>query len=229
MRCTFVLDLLNGEVVHAVRGERSSYRPVHEFSRIVSNSNPTSILELLRPDEIYVADLNRIQGRGDNLKMIDEMSKKVRVMADIGLAEPSELDLLPVSITPVVGTETCTLDLIKYGTSQRPIVVSIDMKRRVVLTGDPKLKLPPLDLLAFLNDYPIESVILLELDRVGTSSGLDTSFLKAAVAASGHPIIVGGGVRDDADLETLDSLGVAGALVATAVHNGAIPVSCLRS
>ena len=86
MRCIFVLDILNGAVVHALRGERRSYRPITEFSRLVSTSEPLGLLGELCPQEVYVADLNLITGKGDNLKAIGEISGMAKTMADIGIS-----------------------------------------------------------------------------------------------------------------------------------------------
>ena len=61
-RCVFVLDLFNGSAVHAVRGEREKYQPIGAKSRVVETSDPISILDELKPKEVYVADLDRITG-----------------------------------------------------------------------------------------------------------------------------------------------------------------------
>ena len=139
------------------------------------------------------------------------------------------MDYLPKGITPVLGTETASMNLMVEAALQRDIVVSIDMKRRKVLTRDPEVMLAtPLDVIRRLNGFPIDGVILLELDRVGTSSGLDTDFLEKAFSVSDHPLILGGGVKGVEDLRTLEDLGFRGALVATAVHNGKIPLETIR-
>jgi uncharacterized protein related to proFAR isomerase len=46
--------------------------------------------------------------------------------------------------------------------------------------------------------------------------------VESASALPGAAIYAGGGVRDDGDLRTLESAGAAGALVATALHEGRI-------
>jgi phosphoribosylformimino-5-aminoimidazole carboxamide ribotide isomerase len=138
------------------------------------------------------------------------------------------MDYLPLGITPVLGTETSSMNLMEDSALQRDIVVSIDMKRRKVLTRDPDLMLAPLEVIRRLNGFPIDGVILLELDRVGTSIGLDTDFLEKAVSVSDHPLILGGGVKGMEDLRALEDLGFRGALVATAVHNGKIPLETIR-
>lgn len=228
MRCIFVLDILNGVAVHAVRGERRIYEPVERFSRIVCTSEPLEILQKLKPREVYVADLNLLMGSGDNLAVIREIATLTRTMADIGISKLEDLNLLPGNVKPILGTETSSLKLIEEASLRRKIVVSIDMKNRGILSRDPLLAArAPLEILDLLNRLSPEAIILLELDRVGTSSGLDRDFLEKAVAVSKHPLILGGGVRGEDDLHTLERLGFSGALVATAVHNGMIPAGWL--
>jgi len=226
VRCIFVLDILNGAVVHAVRGERSRYEPIAGFSQIVSTSEPLGILQELRPREVYVADLNLLTGRGDNLAAIKKISTMARTMADTGISKAGDLDRLPASISAILGTETASLQLIEDAARECRVVVSIDMMKRKVLAHDPELAgQTPLQLLQRLNGLNLESVILLEMDKVGTSAGLDRQFLEEAAAASKHPLILGGGVKGEEDLQALQEMGFAGALLATAVHNGRIPVA----
>jgi phosphoribosylformimino-5-aminoimidazole carboxamide ribotide isomerase len=229
VRCIFVVDIFNGTVVHAVRGERERYEPIDRYSSIVSISDPEEVVRAVRPKEIYVADLNQITGTGENLGAITAISCQARTMADIGVSSLSDLDYLPERVTPVLGTETASLELIEEAALQREIVVSVDMKARKVLSRDPELAaLSPLDVLRRLNGLSIAGVILLELDRVGTSSGLDREFLEKSSSVSDHPLILGGGVKGMEDLAALGRTGFCGALVATAVHNGRIPLEMLR-
>ena len=229
MRCIFVLDIFNGAVVHAVRGERSRYEPIERYSQIVSTSEPLGVLGEVRPKEVYVADLNILTGFGENLAVIRSISSKAKTMADIGISNSSELDRLPNVVTPILGTETAPFQIMEEAAQHRKVVASLDMKNRKVLTRDPFLaKQEPLQVLRRLNDLPLEAVILLELDRVGTSLGLDGEFLKKAAHISEHPLILGGGVGGVEDLTMLESIGFSGALVATAVHNGRIPVEMVR-
>ncbi|HNX39707.1 MAG TPA: HisA/HisF-related TIM barrel protein, partial [Methanothrix sp.] len=139
MRCIFVLDILNGAVVHAVRGERSCYEPIAGFSRIVSSSEPLGILHELRPREVYVADLDLLMGRGDNLAAIKQISSRAKTMADTGISRAGDLDRLPASVSLVLGTETASLQLIEAATREYGIIVSIDMMKRKVLARDPQL------------------------------------------------------------------------------------------
>lgn len=228
MRCIFVLDLFNGEVVHAVRGERSRYEAVEKFSRIVTSSDPVEVVGKIRPKEIYVADLNMLMGKGDNLAIIKNISRLAKTMADIGVSQISDLGYLPNGISPIIGTETASLRLIEEASLFRDITVSIDIKNGRILTEDPELICQePLEILRRLNEVRLESVILLDLDRVGIPSGLNKKFLEEAVSVSDHSLILGGGISSVDDLQSLKDIGFEGALTATAVHNGMIPLEML--
>ena len=72
-------------------------------------------------------------------------------------------------------------------------------------------------------DAGVETVIVLDLARVGGAGGVDEAMMRELRAAlPGVDLIAGGGVRDRADLDRLAAAGANGALVATAVHRGAI-------
>jgi phosphoribosylformimino-5-aminoimidazole carboxamide ribotide isomerase len=229
VRCIFVIDIFNGTVVHAVRGERERYEPIDRYSKVVSTSGPEEVVRAVKPKEVYIADLNRIMGRGEDFEAIEAISHIARTMADIGVSSLSDLDYLPERVTPVLGTETASFRLMEEAALQREIIVSLDMKSRKVLSRDTELATgSPWEVLHRLNGFSLAGVILLELDRVGTSLGLDSKFLEKAVSISDHGLIFGGGVKDVTDLQELEQLGFRGAQVATAVHNGSIPVEMLR-
>jgi phosphoribosylformimino-5-aminoimidazole carboxamide ribotide isomerase len=86
----------------------------------------------------------------------------------------------------------------------------------------------PHELVKLLNSYSIRDIIILELGKVGTSTGIDTDFLRGVVKLSTHSVLLGGGIRGMADINALKEIGVSGALVATAVHNGSIPMELIR-
>jgi phosphoribosylformimino-5-aminoimidazole carboxamide ribotide isomerase len=67
------------------------------------------------------------------------------------------------------------------------------------------------------------AVIVLDLARVGTGSGLDLALLtRVREAAPGVTLLAGGGVRGSEDLVRLAAAGCDGALVATALHDGGL-------
>jgi len=237
-RLNLAIDLLDGVVVHAKRGAREEYKPIHLFSSIVSSSDPIRVIEEIKPQEVYIADLNRLLNTGDNREIIKELRNRemeLRIMLDYGLRGIEDLkEAVEAEIADhfVLGTETSSMNLIETASKSEisteiGISVSVDLFNKEVLTSDKRLKIEPLVLIKELNEYPVRDVIVLELDRVGTKSGIDFDFLARAVESSEHDILCGGGVRRCEDLYTMEKIGVKGALVATALHDGSIPLSLL--
>ncbi len=63
-----VIDLFDGRVVHAVRGQRDAYRPI--ISTLTDTPSPAAVLagylNLFPFRHCYFADLNALRVRGDN-------------------------------------------------------------------------------------------------------------------------------------------------------------------
>jgi len=67
-------------------------------------------------------------------------------------------------------------------------------------------------------------VIVMTLDRVGAGSGPDLATLDAVRKRAGDRVLIGaGGVRNAADLRAAEAAGAAAWLVASALHDLAIP------
>jgi len=227
----FVLDILNGIVLHASGGRRENYKPIHITSKVCDSSDPLEIIKQLKPEQTYVADLNRLQKTGtDNYRLIKELSKHTVLMADTGIVTIEDLEpCLAVSNTAVIGTETADLNTIINASNRFPgrVNVSIDIKHGRVLTTTPTI-LKPLDIVTALNKREINNIIVVDLDRGGTNSGFNIELLEELCTQSEHDILVGGGIRNMKDIETLDNIGVRGALIATAIHNRNIPIKILN-
>lgn len=229
-RIVFVLDILNGNAVHAVRGERAKYKPV-SGSRVCDSSAPMDIISAICPREVYIADLDRLQHIGDNSGLIEKISSMTRTMADTGAEFVTDVEnCLGIADTVILGTETASLELVESASERFPgrINVSIDIKNGRVLAKDRKMEMEPEKLVTLLNGYDIDDIIILELDKVGTGAGIDAGFLGNIAGISEHNILAGGGIRDMDDINALKEAGVSGALVATAVHNGMIPVGFIK-
>ena len=219
MRVVGVIDLKDGTAVHAVRGERERYR---------SLGDPLSLARKYGLDELYVADLDAITGGGVQTAVIAALAREARVMVDAGVSDPERARaLLELGVDRVVvGTETLAdadaLDRLPEA------VLSVDLRDGRTLSPDPRLAgLPALDAVRRLAG-PRE-VIVLDLARVGTSSGPDVALIAELHAAFPElELLAGGGVRDAGDLRALADAGAAGALVATALHRGVIGPRELR-
>ena len=234
-RVVFVMDIFNRSAVLAKGGIRENYRLVSDSSIICNNSNPLDIVEFLRPKEVYIADLNILQGKGPremNTEIIQEINLRADTMLDFGISSMGEVDkALSIADTAIIGTETGPFSVIKeaaFGNPER-ISVSIDLKHGKVLKKDQELPENLFEIVKILNSFPLKDIIFLDLDRVGTASGFDSIFLRELVKHSRHSILLGGGVKDMEDLFTLEKLGIRGALIATSIHSGLVSPDVLRS
>ncbi len=233
-RIIFVLDIYNRTVVHAQGGNRQKYLPIHKSSVFCNSSKPLAVIVAAKPKEVYIADLNILQGTGThdmNFKDILAVSKKVRTMLDPGISSlPGVNEALSLASRVVLGTETASLDTISNIALKFPgrVNVSIDIKNRRILTQDPDLPDDPIELIGLLNEMAIHDIIILDMDKVGTSIGVDTQFLSIIADNSRHDVLLGGGVKDMNDIDILKSIGLKGARVATALHNGTIPLKMIQ-
>ena len=218
MQAIPVIDLMGGEVVHARKGDRGSYRPLQ------SPLSPTSdavdvvggLLALYPFRTLYVADLDAIQGNRDNcsaLRRIRAEFPALRMWVDNGAADSAALEaLIGADLgTPVIGSETQRNNaLIAQHSGSRRIVLSLDFR------GDAFQG--PSEILADPALWP-QRIIVMTLARVGSGAGPDLKRFGAIRSiAGGREIYAAGGVRDAADLSALKAAGASGALIATALH-----------
>jgi phosphoribosylformimino-5-aminoimidazole carboxamide ribotide isomerase len=214
-----VIDLQCGQVVHARGGSRESYRPIK--TPLAPGSEPDAVvaglLRLAPFRRLYIADLDAIEGRGSHDGVVASLSAAfpwIELWVDNG-ASDADAWLASGSGCLVIGSEsqTDTALLRRLGGSPR-IVLSLDFRGDVfqgprAILDDPSL-------------WPAR-VIAMTLARVGASSGPDVDRVAAVVQrAAWRQVYAAGGVRDAADLHHLAATGAAGALVATALHNGTI-------
>lgn len=217
-----VIDIKNGQVVHAQGGRRDSYRPIQ--TPLSPTSAPADVaaglLRLAPFRRLYIADLDAIEARAPNdaaIRSIAAAVPGVELWVDNGIGDADAalawLERWPYCL--VMGSE-----------SQRDTatIVSLRDEPRVLLSLDFRGDLfqGPAALLDDPALWP-SRVIVMTLVRVGAAAGPDTERVAAIVAgAAGRAVFGAGGVRHGADIGALKSAGAAGVLVATALHNGAL-------
>jgi len=230
-RVIFVLDIFNGKVVHAVKAERKKYSPIHEFSNVCSSSEPLAIVNDFAPREVYMADLNRLRGVGNNDEVIKKIGWKTKSMLDMGASTMDDIHLGKELVQSIVlGTETATEKLLEGACNfyPRSINMSVDILGGKILTNESAFQIPPIDLVQMLNSYDINDLIILEMSKMGTSSGINTEFLKKVVDHSDHNILLGGGIRGYDDISLLKDISFDGVLLATSVHQSAVHLDIIQ-
>lgn len=215
-----VIDILGGRAVHAKRGLRESYRPLS--ARLCPDGNPlslaTRLLALYPFEKIYLADLDALMGKGSNFELVQDLMSgfpNVEFWIDQGLSNWRFQNHDRPNWMRVLGSESLIesdLDPIKL--DSEPFLLSLDFTESGLL--GPKLLIEDDGL------WP-QQVILMSLSCVGSNEGPDWERCEYfATLWPRHQFIAAGGVRGEQDLLRLASLGFAGALCASALHNGSL-------
>ena len=224
MRIIPVIDIKGGIVVHARRGERDNYAPLR--SPIVDGCEPVAVARALcglcRTRTLYVADLDALAGEAVNETALAALASVAEPWVDAGATTSAGAEALRRAgvARNVVGTES----LWPGAEVAPPVVLSVDLRDGRLVSRDPDLAgRNPAAVVPLAQALGVDELLVIDLARVGSGSGppLD-AVAELAAALPGTAIYAGGGVRDDGDLRALESAGAAGALVATALHEGRI-------
>ncbi len=227
MRVFFVIDLMNGRVVAAERGEREKYRPVAEKSEIVETSDAVELVKAVKPKYLYAADLDSIMGRGTNVETLIELSRMVDEMIfDAGVASINDLEALRgVDGKVILPTETFDLYEIR-GEDVSGYYISLDFLNEKLLDASGRFR-EWRDAVEFVNTLNPEGVIVLTLGNVGTLSP-NFELVENVINVCEHPVLLGGGIGGIDDLLRAKEIGCSGVLVSTAVHRRKIPVEVIQ-
>ena len=218
MELILAMDLKRGLVVHGKSGQREGYKPLDWGCS--PTAEPVGFVRAIAPKNIYIADLDRIEGIRSHNRIIAECARLVSACyADRGCRSPDDF-LNGYHITNIVGTETGGEDLAQYGGG----FLSLDIKNGRVIPSGRK----PVDVLRQANGWKFEGCILLDIGAVGTETGLNRKMLEMMRAAYHRKLFYGGGVATIADLHMLKDAGFDGAIIATALHHGTIPLDWIR-
>ena len=227
-----MIDLKGGEVVRAVRGERSAYRPV--VSGLCRGSDPVpvarALLEYCASPLLYVADLDALSGGEAQTSILAALLEALpahSIWLDAGFADAlawSRLKSLigPAStrLTPVFASEALASPSAARDALADPLAAILSLDRRAGVR---------LDRAACWSDAALwpQRLILMSLERVGAFEGPDLDGL--AELRAGRPgltLIGAGGIRDHADLLNAAAAGASAWLVASALHDRRIPAAC---
>ena len=214
-----VLDVRHGRVVRAVKGERASYAPI--ITPLAKGSEPAAVarglLDAWPATILYVADLDAIMdGAAPDLGALDDIARAcpgIALWVDAGFSDAAGVEAFLVSGLgrPVIGSESQSDAHLVARLGDRA-VLSLDSRGADRLGPDVLHHDPAL--------WP-RDVIAMTLARVGAGAGPDLPGLSRLRSAGPNArLFAAGGVRGVDDLSTLRAAGIAGALVASALHDG---------
>jgi phosphoribosylformimino-5-aminoimidazole carboxamide ribotide isomerase len=232
MRILPVLDLLGGQVVRGVAGQRQDYRPV--VSRLTRSSRPLDVARAFRDSfgltELYVADLDAIAGQKPAWPIFASLrAEGFRLWVDAGVRDAASGRLLAACAAGVVAGLETLMGPVALGNLVQELgirlVFSLDLRGGVPLgKTDTWEGRDAWSIAAQAVALGVCRLLVLDLARVGVHTGTGTEGLCERLAANYPEVEVwaGGGVRGPADLRRLHQGGVQAVLVASALHDGAL-------
>jgi phosphoribosylformimino-5-aminoimidazole carboxamide ribotide isomerase len=228
MQIVPVLDLKGGIVVHARRGQRDRYQALD--SPLVDGAEPVAVARALgalcRTRTLYVADLDALGGAPVDVDTLTALAAVAEPWVDAGATTPQRAAALGRSgvARNVLGTESLGPGDATAPTGGPPRVLSVDLRDGRLISPRPELSgREPAAAAPLAAELGVAEVLVIDLARVGSGSGPPLDAVRElARALPETAIYAGGGVRGDDDLLALERAGAAGALVATALHDGRV-------
>jgi phosphoribosylformimino-5-aminoimidazole carboxamide ribotide isomerase len=213
-----VIDVKNGVVVHAQRGQRANYQPINSLLSPSANIYEVieAFLQLHDFKTLYLADLNAITQQGDNQALIHAVLQHyplINFWLDCGYVAHTKLFNDLANYRCVLGSE-CYHDNNLLSLSNN-CILSLDFSAHHEKLGAQRLFNEP-------ELWPAQ-VIIMTLARVGSDLGPDIATLR--YYQQSYPqidFIASGGVRHIADVQQLKAMGINKVLIASALHTKTI-------
>lgn len=229
-----VVDLLQGQVVRAVRGDRQAYRPI--VSALCASSDPVTVARILcdhcAARQLYVADLDALQGGATQVAVLAELLEAlpgIELWLDAGLADASAGQALRSRLAPFASRI-----VLVYGSESLRSREALERcfgngasedERRAALSLDRRdgQRLDAAGCWDAVALWP-KRLIVMTLERVGSGAGPDLDTLQEVRRLAPDAMLIGaGGIRSEDDLARAAAAGADAWLVASALHDLQLP------
>ena len=216
-----VIDLMNGECVSGKSGNRNTYTKL----KSIYGDNPTSIAQNLKNDGaqlIYVADLDKIENKGDNTELISQINNILPVLLDNGISNLSDINNKNICTYYILATETMesiddAINIFK-NIDNKKLVISVDIKNNELLLRNKSIKLD--DIIRLITEVNPQYIILLNISQVGTKKQNENLIIKKIIQETPNTKhILGGGITNEA-IQKYKLEGIENFLIGTVLHEG---------
>lgn len=220
------IDLLGDEAVRLHQGD---------YGRVTGFGVPEELAARFAAEgarTIHVVDLDGARAgrvRPEVVRAIVEAAGPAAVQASGGVRSVADaLALLEAGASRVVVGTAAFGGLLPdfVGALGERLVVALDVRDGVVrATGwTESTGLPVDDAIDLCVGAGVRRLLCTAIDRDGTMGGPDVELVARVVERSGLPVLAAGGIRNEADLATLDAAGAVGAIVGRALLEGHISI-----
>lgn len=220
------IDLRDSNVVQLVGGDPADERirwrdPVAVAQRWVSSGF----------EQLHIVDLDAALGTGNNRAIIGDIIRAVPVPVQVGggvrTDEIADELFEAGAARVIVGTRAVRepewLEQLAARYAERIVLAADVRERNVVIHGWTAGAGATIDaLLARVAATPLAAVLVTDVGREGSLSGIDAPLFTDIVSATSLPVFAAGGIGDSSDLQTLKQIGAAGAVLGMALYTGRI-------
>lgn len=220
------IDLRDSNVVQLVGGDPADERirwrdPVAVAQRWVSSGF----------EQLHIVDLDAALGTGNNRAIIGDIIRAVPVPVQVGggvrTDEIADELFEAGAARVIVGTRAVRepewLEQLAARYAERIVLAADVRERNVVIHGWTAGAGTTIDaLLARVAATPLAAVLVTDVGREGSLSGIDAPLFTDIVSATSLPVFAAGGIGDSSDLQTLKQIGAAGAVLGMALYTGRI-------
>ena len=149
-----VFDVKNNECVSGKSGKRDTYTKLSS----IYGEDPIEITTNLKKSGakcVYIADLDKIENKGDNSELILKINKILPVILDNGANSIDDIKFnKKICRYSILATETMesiedTINIFKE-TPYENLIISIDIKNNELLTNNPNIKME--DIISLINE-----------------------------------------------------------------------------
>ena len=215
------IDLMGGRIVQLVQGEALKLA-FDDFEYWIVRFSSYPLVQLI--------DLDAAMRQGDNAALIEKIAKRLPCQVGGGIRTAGQArTLLDAGARRVIfgsvlfgaaGVETETARQLSDAIGREQFVTSIDTKGgRVAVRGwKESVDLTPEQAVAALEPYS-GAFLYTHVDTEGTMQGFPIARAQMLRGLTQRQLIVAGGIREQAEIDALDALGV-DAVAGMAVYSG---------
>jgi len=230
------IDLMGGRIVQLVQGEKLKLA-FDDFEYWIERFSKYPIVQLI--------DLDAAMRQGDNRALIEMLCKRLpcqvggglrtaedgKALLDVGAkrviygsslfaSHPSQEAAKNSRRHKIINLEFA--QELKQSLGEDALVFSVDTKNgKVAVKGwKDSVDLTPEEAVTWLEDY-CAAFLYTHVDTEGTMSGFPMDVAAVLRATTGRQLIVAGGIKERAEVEALDAMGV-DAVAGMAVYSGAM-------
>lgn len=217
------IDLMGGRIVQLVQGERLELS-FDNFDYWIDRFAPYPVVQLI--------DLDAAMRQGSNRALVESLCRRLPCQVGGGLRSVEDgRALLAAGAKRVIygsslfsesGVNKVFAADLKRELGEDALVFSVDTKAgRVAVRGwKDSVALTPEEAITWLEDF-CGAFLYTHVDTEGTMQGFPMDVAAVLRATTARQLIVAGGIREQAEIDALDQMGV-DAVAGMAVYSGAL-------